>query len=173
MTYLYKGVSIRDQAGTVLACARLERANPVTASYVNGITFSESLPFAPVVVSGGNSTSLVYPILTEIGTSTNTCIDDSSIFNPWGAVAQCDGAVAQCDSAVTLDQCPLGDLIGHGMDVQVGMTTLHSPLTGRASIVGHTVSLVEGSIISLCMGLGYRIHFSFLVVNHYSIDKTT
>ena len=159
-------MSIRDQAGTVLACARLESANPVLASYVNGITFSESLPFAPVVVSGGNSTSLVYPILTEIGTSTNTCIDDSSIFNPWGAVAQ-------CDSAVTLDQCPLGDLIGHGMDVQVGMTTLHSPLTGRASIVGHTVSLVEGSIISLCMGLGYRIHFSFLVVNHYSIDKTT
>ena len=140
MSYFYKGVSLRNQARVVLACARLERVNSVTASYVSGITFTEILQFAPALVNGGNMAALAYPILNEIGTSDGTCIDENSIFNPW------NGAVP-CSELTTPDQCPLGDLRGHALEV-MGLTVLQVPLSGRASIIGHAVSLVQKNIVS-------------------------
>ena len=138
-SYLYQGVSLRSQAGVVLACARLEAVNPVVASYVNGITFTEFVQFAPAFVLGGDMDNLIYPVLDEIGTSTSTCIDASRIFDPWTATAQCN------NSGITLDQCPIGDLRGHAMAVRLfaGATVLQSPLTGQASIIGHAVGSVH------------------------------
>ena len=108
-------LAVTNADGTVLSCALMEFLNDVGASYNSFTAISQRFPyyFANVVDNGIRQ----YDVLSD--TSTEGCMDRSSVFSPWGG-----------DPAV-------GELSRIGVVVPNEIPGV--PVIGSASIIGHKV----------------------------------
>ena len=109
-------LAVTHANGTVLSCALMEFLNDVGASYNSFTAISQRFPqyFANVV----DNHIRQYDVLSD-ASSTEGCMDRSSVFNPWGG-----------DPAV-------GELSRMGVVVPNEIPGV--PVIGSASIIGHKV----------------------------------